>query len=282
VRKQRLLFAVAILIVALLISGQGFASTGDLYSEPYASLDLGGMTSEEKLEEFLLTADVVKIEDIGEGITKPRRVTLRKGNMECRAIFKTIDTTDIDVAFTNRFETVFSDRWAYEVAAYRIDRLLGIGLVPVTVTREVDGEIGSLQFWIEDAMKIQDAYDQDLPVGNMDLLLQRLMLMYILDAMIYNIDRNFTNILIRPGRAGFFLIDHSRAFRYSKKLPALKEERNIPVPDRVARGLHTLDLETLQSELGRLLSKRQIRAIEKRRQLLLSELDERGVMPDIG
>lgn len=245
-------------------------------------LDLGGLSCERELEEFLATADVVKIEDVGDGITKPRRVTLHKDGVEERAIFKTVDITTTDVAYTNRLESVFTDKFVYEVAAYRIDRLLGIGLVPVTVLRTIDGELGSVQFWIEDAMKMQDAFDRDLPVGDTQLLLQRLMLMYVLDAMIYNIDRNFTNILVRPERDDFFLIDHSRAFRTAKKLPSLKEQRRIPVPEPVARNLHDLDLNTLTTALDGLLKPKQIRAIDVRRRLLLDELGHLGVLPAVG
>jgi hypothetical protein len=282
VRAPRRTLAIILLMPPLLAAGQAYRLAGDLSSELHACIDLGGMSCEKELEHFLRTAEVVKIEDIGEGITKPRRLTLRKDGRQCRAIFKTVDICSTDIHYTNRLEAVFTDRYVYEVAAYRIDRLLGIGLVPVTVLREINGEVGSVQHWIEDCMKMQQAAENDIQVTNADLLLQRLMLMYILDAMIYNIDRNFSNILVRPDKDDFFLIDHSRSFRIRKKLPSLKEERNIPVPDRVAHGLRELDLETLQSELHELLSRRQIRAIEKRRELLLTELGNRGVLPPAG
>jgi hypothetical protein len=249
---------------------------------PHACVELCGCIDEADLEEFLRTADVVSIEDVGTGITKPQRVTLRQDGHECRAIFKTVDISGVEPGYTNRLESVFTDRFAYEAAAYRIDRMLGIGLVPVTVTRTIDGREGSVQVWIENAMEMQTAADKNLAVGDTDLLLQRLMLMYVLDAMIYNVDRNFTNVLVRPDRDELFLIDHSRAFRTTKKLPDLKEERDIPVPESVARELRSLEIDTLESELGDLLSKRQIRAIDARRKRLVSELDQRGLLPSVG
>jgi hypothetical protein len=280
---RHLISAIVISLVALpAAAASPAASRSSARPASWACPDLGGMSCERELAEFLQTAEVVRIEDIGDGITRPRRVTLRKDGVEARAIFKTVDITTTDVAYTNRLESVFTDKFVYEVAAYRLDRLLGIGLVPVTVLRTIDGEQGSLQYWIEDAMKMQDAFDRDLPVGNTQLLLQRLMLMYVLDAMIYNIDRNFTNVLVRPDRDDFFLIDHSRAFRTAKKLPSLKEQRQIPVPDPVARNLRELDLATLGTELGGLLSTKQIRAIDARRRLLLDELGHRGVLPAVG
>ncbi len=258
------------------------AAADDLATEPHACIDHGGMSCEQDLEEFLRTADVVDMKEVGDGITRPRRVTLRKGGRTCRAIFKTVDITSTDLHYTNRLEQIFTDKYVYEVAAYRIDRLLGIGLVPVTVLREIDGEVGSLQHWIENSVKMQDAIDRNLQVGDTDLLLQRLMLMYVLDAVIYNIDRNFTNILVRPGQDQFFLIDHSRAFRTHKKLPSLKEERPIPIPEHVAEHLRGLDLGALQAELEGLLSTRQIRSLAKRSELLVADLDSRGVLPHTG
>ena len=275
------LIVVASLVAIPSTAGEPAPDTAAARSS-WACPDLGGFSCERELEEFLLTAEVVAIEDIGDGITKPRRVTLRKDGVEARAIFKTVDITTTDVAYTNRLELVFTDKFVYEVAAYRLDRMLGIGLVPVTVLRTIDGDQGSLQFWIEDAMKMQDAFDRDLPVRNTGLLLQRLMLMYVLDAMIYNIDRNLTNVLVRPDRGDFFLIDHSRAFRTAKKLPSLKEQRQIPVPEPVARNLRDLDLGTLSAQLDGLLKPKQIRAIDARRRLLLDELGQLGVLPAIG
>lgn len=265
-----------------LIFGVHPAAAAELASEPHTCLDLGGMSCERELADFLRNADVVKMEEVGDGITRPRRVTLQRGDRICRAIFKTVDITSTDIHYTNRLEQIFTDKYAYEVAAYRIDRLLGIGLVPVTVLREIDGEVGSLQHWIENSVKMQDAIDRHMEVGNTNLLLQRLMLMYILDAMIYNIDRNFTNVLVRPGRDDLFLIDHSRAFRTHKKLPSLREERPIPVPELVAQQLRRIDLDTLEAELDGLLSGRQIRSLAKRRELLVADLDSRGVLPRTG
>jgi hypothetical protein len=280
---MRTLISIPLLVlVAAVAAGDSGVAPAHRDDGSWKCLDLGGMSCERELEEFLSTAEVVKIEDVGDGITKPRRVTLRKNGVEARAIFKTVDITTTDVAYTNRLESVFTDKFFYEVAAYRIDRLLGIGLVPVTVLRTIDGELGSVQFWIEGAMKMQDAFDRDLPVRDTRLLMQRLMLMYVLDAMIYNIDRNFTNILVRPDRDDFFLIDHSRAFRTTRKLPSLKEERKIPVPEPVARSLRELDLARLSTELDGLLRPKQIRAIDLRRQLLLDELGQLGVLPASG
>jgi hypothetical protein len=233
-----------------------------------------------ELEAFLLEAEVVDVVDVGEGITEPKRVTLRRGDRECRAIFKDVDVESTDIALTNRFEMGFSDKWRYEVAAYRLDRLLDIGLVPVTVERQIEGTQGSLQLWIEDATTLQSAADRDLPIGDERLLLERLMSMYVLDQLIANVDRNFGNVLVRPQLDDFYLIDHSRAFRTSDDVDPPPPPAATPVDPTVARAMRQLDRESVDEALEDLLSKRQRRAILDRRDELVELLEEMRLLPE--
>jgi hypothetical protein len=115
------------------------------------------------------------------------------------------------------------------------------------------------------------------PVEHFDLLLERMMLTYILDALIYNTDRNQGNILVDFSEDRFFPIDHSRAFRLHKKLLPMRETE-IHIPEIVDRRLHDLDLETIRSALDELLEPSQIRAIDKRRRLLIKDFEKRGLM----
>jgi hypothetical protein len=63
-------------------------------------------------EEFLQTADITKYELIGEGVTKPWRLYLKKGGIEKKAAWKNVDQ---DLGGGAR------DSWKYEIAAYRLD-----------------------------------------------------------------------------------------------------------------------------------------------------------------
>lgn len=233
-----------------------------------------------ELEGFLREAEVVAVEDVGEGITEPKRVTLRRGDRTCRAIFKDIDVESNELALTNRFEMGFSDKYVYEIAAYRLDRLLDIGLVPVTVAREIEGREGSLQLWIEDATTLESAAERNLPIGDERLLLERLMSMYVLDQLIANVDRNFGNVLVRPERDELYLIDHSRAFRTTRDVAPPPEPATTPVDPAVARAVRALDREAVDGALGDLLSKRQRRSILDRRDELVELLEGMGLMPE--
>jgi len=232
------------------------------------------------LEDFLRTAEVVKIEDVGSGITRPKRLTLARDGITHHAIFKTVDFETTEISFTTKFESGFKDSYAFEVAAYRVDRLLGVGLVPVTILRTVGGETGSVQYWIENAMTMRDALEGGLQPRRPELLHARLMATYVLDAVIDNRDRNVGNMLIRPSTDELFLIDHSRSCTACKKLPELPNHRqDVTVPPKVAERLLALDDSALRASLDDVLSRQQIRAMCARRDRLERSLRERGLLP---
>jgi len=239
----------------------------------------GRSTADLAMEDFLLHAEIVGIEDVGEGITEPKRLTLKRGGEEHRAIFKDIDVEIDGPTRVDRWEQNFSDKYTYEVAAYRLDRLAGIGLVPVTVEREVEGETGSVQLWIEDVITLEKAVSNPhAEVENYDLLVERLGLMYVLDVLIYNVDRNFGNVLVNLDRDVFHPIDHSRAFRLSPKPPPSVQGKTegFHLSADVDRRLRALDLETLRGQMGDLLEEKQVRAIIKRRDRLVKLLDKQA------
>jgi hypothetical protein len=266
---------ISTLVLSLAVIAPNLGAVANEFS---ACRELEGWPDAE-LEAFLASAEVVEVEDVGEGITEPKRVTLRSGDRTCRAIFKDIDEETNDVALTNRFELGFSDKWMYEVAAYRLDRLLDIGLVPVTVQREIGDATGSLQLWIEDATTLERAAAGGEAIGDEARLLERLMSMYVLDQLIANIDRNFGNVLVRPDRDELFLIDHSRSFRTSSKITSPPAPAATPVTPEVATAMQRLDQAHIDDALGELLSKRQRRAILKRRDRLADLLEDLELLP---
>jgi hypothetical protein len=100
------------------------------------SKKLSGMNDME-LEEFLATAEVTDKKYIGTGVTRPMKVTLKKGEKTINTVFKTIDTNPLTRKDYNE-----SDRYLYDVAAYRLDRMLDLQMVPAAVIRKIDGKEG--------------------------------------------------------------------------------------------------------------------------------------------
>jgi hypothetical protein len=96
-----------------------------------------------KWEAFLRSSEIVKKEQLSfeQGVTEPWRLTLKQDDIVRRALWK--DATGVRGGYL--------EGWRYEVAAYAVDKLIGLGLVPPTVTRVWEGRTGSCQLWIDGA-----------------------------------------------------------------------------------------------------------------------------------
>jgi hypothetical protein len=223
---------------------------------------------DDALERWLETAEIVGVEELDAGITQPQRVTLRKDGIELRAVFKRLSTAFED---GSRARSSFeSDRFEYEVAAYRLDRLLGLDMVPVAVPRTIGKRRGILQFWIDDSINLRHMLEQKLqPSGWCDIAAQY-NLMNVFDVLIHNTDRTQENALFTKDWM-LVLIDHSRAFATDLRQPVLLYRGGTKVPASLAERLRSLDRDSLQAELGPFLHRRQIDAILKRRDGLLSQ-----------
>ena len=150
--------------------------------------------------EFLSTASIERLEAIPVGVTRPRRAFFSAGGMVGSAIVKTIGP--------GRFEG-FWDSYKSEVAAYLLDRLLALDMVPPTVARGVDGRDASVQLWVEGTSSLKKLAGKpppDIVAWNRQVYRQR-----VFDNLIGNVDRNEGNILV-DAAWNVILIDHSRAF----------------------------------------------------------------------
>lgn len=207
-------------------------------------------------EELLLTAEVVDAAPVGKGGLRPARVYLRRGDHRVEAVFKSV--------LPGR-RLGFWESHQAEVAAYELNKLLGLGMVPPTVAREVEGRTGSLQLWVDGCREWKESA-QEPPTVEWNQSISR---MRMFDDLIGNRDRDRGNILIDPW-GNIILIDHSRAFipdkELSKSLPS-QFDRNL-----VAR-VRALDRRQLAQALRRLLSAEQIEGLLARRDLLLAHVD---------
>jgi hypothetical protein len=225
---------------------------------------------DDALERWLAEAEVVDIEDLDLGITNPRRITLRKDGVELRAVLKQLSTTTGGHNQSQAIEG--SDRFEYELAAYKLDRLLGLDMVPVTVERTVKGRRGVVQFWIDGSINVRKMLEEKKqPSGWCDIGPQY-NLMNIFDVLIHNSDRNQGNALLTSDWT-LVLIDHTRAFRLGLKHPTLLYRGEIQMPPALAARLSTLTRERLLETLGPYLHARQIDALLKRRDQLLKDRD---------
>jgi hypothetical protein len=217
------------------------------------------------LQEFLTQAEIVDSRYLGRGTTRPRLLGLEMGGQQRRGIFKTVENGE------NPSPGEATDRFQHEVAAYRLDRELGLNMVPVTVFREIDGERGSLQSWVEGAVDREAAGAYDLELFDTDAMRRQLEQGEVFDALIGNFDRGPDDHLCLVNRARLKLIDHSKAFSTSPELPG-EEDSSRAVDPQLLAELRSLDRESLGELLGDLISDRQIEALLLRRDRILDRL----------
>jgi hypothetical protein len=230
----------------------------------------------EAVERFLAEARVTRIEPIGMGITNPDRATLELDGVTHLAIFKDIDDapnpggTPVDGGFIASLQ----DSYRLEIAAYVVDRIIGLGMVPATIKRRIRGYDGSLQWWVESKMSEADRLRQEIEIPDPAAWNQKVFKRRLFDELIYNIDRTFDNLLITD-TFEIRLIDHSRSFQSFEELRS--PEQLIMFSRSLLEGLKRLEYEELARRLGEpnYLLDSQIRALLVRRDRLLAIAEQR-------
>ena len=229
----------------------------------------------EELEEFLKTAEIVGYEEIGEGITKPLRLLLKKGEVERSGVWKN----------PSGIQKGFLEGWQYEIAAYQMDKLLGLNMVPPTVERTFKGKRGSLQLWIEHEYSLLEILEQKIPIpqSKIDHVYKMRYLNRAFDSLIANEDLTQQNIRYTKDWR-IILIDHSRSFRSSKKfteklLFGKHTDRRpkllfLKLPRVFVEKVKALSFDNIKKAVGPYLKDREIKAILIRKELLLAEIEE--------
>jgi len=217
---------------------------------------------DDKLEEFLAKAEIVESREVGRGSTRPFLVVLERNGQTRRAVFKTVQT-----------DGAGADRYQHEVAAYRLDRRLGLRMVPVTVIRSIEDSTGSLQRWVERAVDREAAAAYGLGLFDTDLAREELAVGDLFDALVGNPDRKPTDVLLPLNGGSLRFVDHSRAFSTS---PDVTGGEITVVPPRLVDALRSLDSVSLHRDLGELISRAQIDALIARRDQILAGIETDG------
>jgi len=212
-----------------------------------------------EFEEYLKTAAIDTIGDIPIGVTKPKRAFFVKGGLAGSAALKYLPTG---------MKSGYWEAYKAEIAAYKLDRILGLDMVPPTIERRVGSDLASLQLWVEGCTHLEKRDQSKCPrpiVWAKQVCRQR-----TFDNLIANVDRNAGNLLV-DDEWNLVLIDHSRAFA-SNTMPFLKQMTRI---DReFYEKLKALDEETLMRELKPwVLGGGTLRDILKRRDKIVAQFD---------
>jgi hypothetical protein len=224
----------------------------------------------EAAEAFLRTARVTQKKAIGQGITYPERYTLTDGTRTFRAIWKTIDEFKRGVTNLQGGGVIvdFHDSYQHEIAAYELDKLIGLDLVPPTVERTFGGKKGSLQLWVEGAMTEAERLQKKIVPPDPQAWNEQMYKVRLLHQLTDNTDfRNINNVLSDPSFR-VYAVDCSRGFTIYEDLRAQKEL--VRFPRSVLEAMKALDRPTLQAKLGAWLGGPEIDGLLKRRDKILS------------
>lgn len=231
---------------------------------------------DEEVERLLGEGAPISSEEIGAGSTGARKIRLRLGDRTIGAAFKFvhIHRGRIPRAGDPGRNVVFSDTYQNERAAYLVDRLLGLGMVPQVVVRAIEGQRGALVAWIPDALTESEVRKQGLSPKDPRVLGHQEDVMRTFDALIGNVDRNLGNQLITTGDWKLHLIDHSRSFVLDRELDEEFRKRPSSLPRSLLERLEALDEPTLRARLDGLVGRAQIRAMLARRDAILAKVEE--------
>jgi len=218
-------------------------------------------------EEFLKTAEVVRMERVPVGVTKPARCYYAPGGLVESMAFKTIRPGR---------QTGFWESYRSEMAAYELDKLLGLDMIPPTVEKRVKNELGAAILWVSPVRSFKEMGGPPTPPSDrFDSWNRQMARAKMFDNLINNRDPNLGNWLVDPAW-NLILIDHTRAFAPGKDM--------VHKMNRIERGLWermlALDAAPLKTALAPYLDGGQIKDILQRRDRMQKEIDgmiaERG------
>ncbi len=260
--------------------------------EGYLFLDADGrplpFQSDEEIEEYLATAEVASMTKIPVGVSDPKKLLLAGEGLRINAVFKNIDHQEQKVRDTTAGKTKFYLNWrdwyGYDIAAYRLDRLLDLNRVPPVIERRIKRNTGSVQIWLQGVITDTMRRDEGFDPPNIGRYNQQKGIMHVFDNLVANRDSNLGNTLIDANWRLWF-IDCSRCFGTSKDL--LYPEAITHCERNLFEALKALDRTAVKEQLSPYLSDLEIEALLVRRdkivdhvQTLIDEFEEVHILFD--
>ncbi len=245
-------------------------------SQPSLRAGIGGSPlaaeySRAEQENFLRTARVVKAEKLQTGITHSLRATLTDGRITHDAHIQQVDIYKPEYRTRSGVEKNFKDSYKFNIAAYLLDRVLDLNMVPPSVEREYQGKPSAFTWWVDDLLMSEKERRQkrtmppDFQAWNNQF--QSIM---VFDQLIYNVDRTQENILITRDWK-IRMIDHTRAFRTG---PTLRDPKRLARCDyRLLDHLRKLDEQEVTAKLSPYLNPAEIKALLVRRDAIVRFFD---------
>lgn len=212
--------------------------------------------TDDELAGVLMSGDVAEVDS---GLSSWKLVQVTTENVQVHAYFRELPKEDVFVP---------------ELAAYKLDRMLGLGMVPVTVRRDIAGKEGTLQFVPAATMTERERVAVGRSWSTPCPLESQMSAMYVFDALIHNTARTPSTMVYSPDNWLLMLVDHENAFGTGQERPVYLEGVDLAVGDQWRTTLQAMDDETLRGGLGDVLDERRLKALVSRRDALIKGASE--------
>jgi hypothetical protein len=215
-----------------------------------------------EIEDYIRTVEMVKFEGISVGVTKPRKAHLPPGGPVAFLAWKPIQPG---------IYNGFWESYQSEIAAYELDKILELNMVPPTVEKRHRGERGAAIMWVSPARSFTDfggAAQVRPPPQEVGRWNRQLVQAKMFDNLIANIDPNQGNWLVDPAW-NLILIDHTRSFTTKRDMV----HELIRVEPTLWERMKALTEAQIRPAIGKLMSGGELRAILQRRDRMIQVVD---------
>jgi len=216
-----------------------------------------------RIEEFLRSAKVTNIiKDLETGRTEFWQVLLKNGSQEKKAVFK----------YVNRFRPhIIPDSFQYELAAYELNKLLGLDIVPPVVPRRIEGLEGSLQLYMENCIKEQERKGKDIAFPNDQCQIEMDNIL-VFEILVADQCRDIDDTLVDCKTWKIWRIDFSEAFS-----PVHELGKNCSIrccSKSLFQALNDLDKKDVTKKLKPFLNHDEIEALFARKDLIIKKIND--------
>ncbi|MBK5296448.1 MAG: hypothetical protein JJE40_04755 [Vicinamibacteria bacterium] len=215
-----------------------------------------------QIEEYMKTAEIVSMEELKVGVTRPKRAMLAPGGLVGSIAFKNVPPGR---------PSGFWESYKSEIAAYELDKVLGLDMVPPTVEKRVKGDKGAAVMWCSPTKSFKDLGGvPSAPPAHFASWNRQLAKAKMFDNLIGNMDPNLGNWLVDPAW-NLILIDHTRAFTADKAMVHKKMDR---IDGELWDKMKALTVESLTPLLSPWIGKGEIKAVIQRRDVMAADYDK--------
>jgi hypothetical protein len=208
-----------------------------------------------EFEDFIREAPIDRFEIVPLGVTHPKRAYFKPGGLVESVAWKVLPPGR---------PNGYWESYKSEIAAYELDKILGMGMVPVAVEKNWKVEKAAAILWLSPIHSWKEMQDKPKPAKWVPQVAR----MKMFDDLICNRDRNAGNLLVDDDW-NLFLIDHSRAFIDDKGLAVALEHVDRPLWTKML----ALDEPSLEQAIGPWADRSSIRAMIARRDKMKIAID---------